>query len=58
VPGVLAVDELRVRIRGHFDWKDFPGHVLPVAADRILILQNDPRRPEDGSLWVSDGDIQ
>ena len=57
VPGVLAVDEIQLRVRGLFDWKPFPGFVFRPGDDRILRLDNDPSHPEAGSLWVTTEDL-
>jgi hypothetical protein len=52
VPGVLAVEEIRVRRRGETDFAPFTATRIEVAGDRILRLRNDPRRPDQGSLRV------
>lgn len=52
VPGVLAVDAIRLRARGITDWRVMHELVFEVAADRILRLENDRRFPERGSLRV------
>jgi hypothetical protein len=56
VPGVLAVEHIRIRVRGLFDWRPFPGFVFRPGDDRILRLDNDPSRPEAGSLIVTTRD--
>jgi hypothetical protein len=53
VAGVLGVEEIRIRVRGLFDWKDFPGFVFRPGDDRIIRLDNDPAHPEAGSLLVT-----
>jgi hypothetical protein len=53
VPGVLGVEEIMIRVRGLFDWQDFPGNVFRPGDDRIIRLDNDPARPEAGSLLVT-----
>ena len=45
VPGVLAVDEIRLRARGITDWHLFSELVLDVGKNRVIRLENDPRRP-------------
>ena len=57
VPGVLAVDEIQIRVRGLFDWQAFPGFVFRPGDDRIIRLDNDANRPEAGSLFVTTRDI-
>jgi hypothetical protein len=52
VPGVLAVEAIRIRVRGITDWRTFDETVFFVSDDQILRLQNDPRFPERGSLIV------
>jgi hypothetical protein len=52
-PGVAGVYEVRYRERGvQLDWAPLPG-TLTFAADEILRVDNDPSRPEAGSLQVS-----
>lgn len=51
VPGVLAVEEIAVRRRGETRPEPMPD-VVEVAADRVLRLSNDPRRPDQGSLAI------
>lgn len=52
VPGVLAVEEIRIRVRGLTDWRLFDENVFAVSDDQILRVQNDPRFPDRGSLIV------
>ena len=52
VPGVLAVEEIRIRVRGLSDWRLFDENVFTVSDDQILRVQNDPRFPDHGSLIV------
>ena len=52
VPGVLAVEEIRLRRRGQADFTVLTQAALEVGSDRILRLANDPRKPEQGSLRV------
>jgi hypothetical protein len=58
VPGVLAVEHIRTRVRGLFDWRPFAGFVFRPGDDRILRLDNDPSRPEAGSLIVTTRELQ
>jgi hypothetical protein len=53
VSGVLGVEEIRIRVRGLFDWKLFPGFVFRPGDDRIIRLDNDPAKPEAGALLVT-----
>ena len=52
VPGVLAVEEIKLRRRGQTDYELFTATTVEVGSDRILRLRNDPRRPDQGSLRV------
>jgi hypothetical protein len=51
-PGVAGVSQVQYRRRGAQDWAPLPG-TLTVAADQILRVDNDPSRPEAGSLQVT-----
>jgi predicted phage baseplate assembly protein len=51
-PGVVGVSAVQYRQRGVRDWTPLPGTVT-VAADQILRVDNDPSRPEAGSLQVT-----
>ncbi len=52
-PGVGGVRQVRYRERGvQLAWAPLPG-TLTVAADEILRVDNDPSRPEAGSLRVT-----
>lgn len=53
VPGVLAVDEIFIRIRGVTGWRPLSELVLEVGDEQILRLQNDPRFPGRGTLRVA-----
>lgn len=50
VPGVRAVEEIRIRRRGHFDWRPLIGPYLPAGDHEVIRLENDPDHPERGSL--------
>jgi hypothetical protein len=52
VPGVRAVEEVRIRRRGHFDWRAFDEPILTVAGNEVVRLENDPRHPDRGALTV------
>jgi uncharacterized phage protein gp47/JayE len=52
-PGVAGVYRVRYRQRGaQLDWTALPD-TLTVAADQILRIDNDPTRPDAGSLQVT-----
>jgi hypothetical protein len=52
-PGVVGVYQIQYRERGvQQDWAPLP-RTLTFAADEILRVDNDPNRPEAGSLQVS-----
>jgi hypothetical protein len=48
------VYQVQYRARGVRDWAPLPG-TLTVAADQVLRVDNDPGRPEAGSLQVTAG---
>jgi hypothetical protein len=50
--GVAGVYQVLYRARGVQDWAPLPD-TLTVAADQILRVDNDPSRPEAGSLQVT-----
>jgi predicted phage baseplate assembly protein len=50
VPGVRAVEEIRVRRRGVFDWRPFDELVLRVAPDEVVRVAQDPLHPGRGSV--------
>jgi uncharacterized phage protein gp47/JayE len=52
-PGVAGVYQVRYRQRGaQLDWTALPD-TLTVAADQILRVDNDPSRPDAGSLQIA-----
>jgi hypothetical protein len=53
-PGVAGVYQVQYRARGVRDWAPLPS-TLTVAADQVLRVDNDPSRPEAGSLQVTIG---
>ena len=52
VPGVLGVTGICVRQRGITGWQPFEAPELPVAANAVLRIDNDPLHPERGTLRV------
>jgi hypothetical protein len=53
VPGVRAVECMRIRHRGRFDWRPFPELAYEVGMYEVIRLENDPLHPERGSLHLS-----
>ncbi|MEX0762677.1 MAG: hypothetical protein WD208_13585 [Dehalococcoidia bacterium] len=53
VSGVLAVRSIRVRRRGHFDWRDFTELTYEVADDEVVRIENDPDHPDHGIATVT-----
>jgi hypothetical protein len=51
-PGVVGVNQVQYRARGVQDWAPLPD-TLTIAADQVLRADNDPSRPEAGSLQVT-----
>ena len=51
-PGVRGVIGIRVRRRGHFDWRSLSGPYLPVGVQEVIRVENDPGRPDRGSLTL------
>jgi hypothetical protein len=52
VPGVAHVETIAIRIHGVCDWRPFDEAELPVDADTIVRLQNDPDRSTLGLLRI------
>jgi hypothetical protein len=50
VPGVRAVEAMRVRRRGWFDWRDFLEFSLPVGVNELVRIANDRDLPERGAV--------
>jgi hypothetical protein len=50
VPGVRAVEGMRVRRRGWFDWRDFVEFSLPVGVNELVRVANDRELPERGAV--------
>jgi hypothetical protein len=53
VPGVLAVEWIRFRRRGFFDWKKFMDYSYDPGKDSIICIANDPLHPEEGILTLN-----
>jgi hypothetical protein len=52
VPGMRAVETIRIRRRGWFDWRDFTETVLPAADNEIIRIENRPEFPERGAVRI------
>jgi hypothetical protein len=52
VPGVRAVENVRIRRRAVFDWRDFLELSYPPARDEVIRVDNDPLHPDRGTLRV------
>jgi hypothetical protein len=50
VPGVRAVEGMRVRRRGWFDWRDFVEYSLQVGVDELVRVANSRELPERGAV--------
>ena len=50
VPGVKAVEAMRVRRRGWFDWRAFDEFALPVGLDELVRVGNSTELPERGAV--------
>ena len=50
VPGVRAVERMRLRRRGHFALREFVEPAYQPGADEVIGLEDDPLYPERGSL--------
>jgi hypothetical protein len=50
VPGVRAVEEMKVRRRGLFDWRPFHEFALVVGINELVRVANDPNLPECGAV--------
>ncbi len=57
VEGVSAVLEIQVRIRGRTGYFTLDTPELAVADNRILKVENDPRRPGQGSIRIYEDEI-
>lgn len=50
VPGVKAVEQILVRRRGWFGWREFKEYALTVGADEVVRVANDRLLPERGAV--------
>lgn len=50
VPGVKAVEGMKVRRRGWFDWREFSEFSLPVGVNELVRVANDRDLPERGAV--------
>jgi hypothetical protein len=50
VPGVRAVEGMRIRRRGWFDWSNFSSLSYRVADNEVVRVENNPLLPEAGSV--------
>jgi len=50
VPGVKAVEGMRVRRRGWFDWRAFTELSLPIGVNELVRVANDRDLPERGAV--------
>jgi hypothetical protein len=52
VPGVRAVDGIKIARRGHFEEKDFNNLFYEIAMDEVIRVENDPNHPDRGSVLL------
>jgi hypothetical protein len=50
VPGVRAVEQIRFRRRGFFDWRDLPTGSFKPALNEVIRVENDLLHPDRGSI--------
>lgn len=50
VPGVRAVEEIWIRRRGWFDWREFTESACTVGGDEIIRVENNRLLPERGAV--------
>jgi hypothetical protein len=50
VPGVHAVDGMRIRRRGWFDWRPFSEYLFRVADNELINVTNNRFMPEQGAV--------
>ena len=50
VPGVRAVEEIQIRRRGFFDWREFSELTFKVVANEVIRVENNRTLPERGSV--------
>jgi hypothetical protein len=53
VPGVRAIEDIQIRRRGHFDWREFSEEALTVGLNEVIGLANDPLYPERGAVTLT-----
>lgn len=53
VPGVRSVRRMRIRLRGVSPLRDFRRLTQEVSPDQVLRLDDDPLRPENGTLQLA-----
>jgi hypothetical protein len=53
VPGVKAVNTMTLRRRGYFEWKPLTGPYYPVNSYEVIRLENNPDKPEQGTLQLT-----
>ncbi len=51
-PGVRGVVSTELRRSGWFEWREFTESFYPVGSDEVIRLENDPSKPEHGSLQL------
>ncbi len=52
VPGVKAANSITIRRRGYFSWKPLVGLYYPVNTYEVIRLENNPDKPEQGTLQL------
>ncbi|MDJ0802844.1 MAG: hypothetical protein QNI97_08225 [Desulfobacterales bacterium] len=50
ISGVRAVDAIRIKRQGYFNWRPFDEAYYEIAVDEIVRIANDPRYPTRGSV--------
>ncbi len=50
--GVRAVEKVRFRRRGWFDWRDLGTRYTPEGSAEIIRVDGDPARPERGTVTL------
>ncbi|MFW2542781.1 hypothetical protein ACN2XU_09075 [Primorskyibacter sp. 2E107] len=51
-PGVRAVERIRLRRRGWFDWRDMAARYAPEGPAEIIRIETDRTRPERGAVTI------
>ena len=52
VPGVKAVERIRIRRRGWFQMREFAEYAYNPGKGVIIRVNNDPLHPEQGTLKI------